>query len=686
MNARQSLFNQIKSGAFALMTPQEIASRLRLGRREASAIRAHLYALVRSGELLADKRERFGTAKQFGALEGKIAGNERGFAFFSPFDGSGDLFVPASSLHGALHGDTVLCFHRENTEDEGEVLAVISRGMSEVVGTYCREGRAGYLLPAERRFSSRVFIPAGRQKNAKNGDKTVVKIVSYRDGPVGEVLAVLGKSRDLFVEEEALIRSHSLHTQFPQEVLAAAAKQEQRRPLPEGREDLRSELIITVDGEDTRDIDDAISVSREGGVYRLGVHIADVSHYVARGLPIDREAYARGTSVYFPDRVLPMLPPALSNGICSLNEGVDRLALSCLMTVDRKGNVLNSRIVPSVIRSRHRMTYAAVMKLYERDAAAAAEYPDLIPFVDTAMELTKILKQARAMRGSVSLELRETKILFENGQISIPEHPRELAHEMIEQFMVLANECVARYMAEMNVPAVFRVHERPSPEKAEEFAGFLEQLGLSARFDPEHVEPADYSRVLSSLEGSPLASVVNRVMLRSMMKAAYSPNNVGHFGLASDCYCHFTSPIRRYPDLVVHRIVKETLQNAEKAREMFQNFVGEAAAQSSRCEREAQEAERDVDALYICAFMQDKIGEVYDATISGVTSFALFAELSNSVEGIIPLETLDCGSYRLDERGMTLIGGGEQYRIGKAVKVEVTGVDLGSRRVQFKLV
>ncbi len=682
MDARTSLLKQFQNGAFALLTPNEIAYRLRLGRREMLAIRSHLVALVRSGELLEDKRGRFGTAKQFHAVEGTVCGNERGFAFFSPIGGGRNLFIPASSLAGALHGDTVLCYHRENTEDEGEVLAIISRGLTEAVGTYRREGRAGWIEVDDRRYCARVFIPAGLHGGAGDGDKVHAAITSYRDGPTGKVLSVLGRSGDLATEEEALIRSHSLRTQFPEEVLKEAARQEQRTPSPASREDLRSELIITVDGEDTRDIDDAISVTKDGGVYHLGVHIADVSHYVSAGGALDREAYLRGTSVYFPDRVLPMLPPALSNGICSLNEGVDRLTLSCFMTVDRKGNVIKSRVAQTIIRSRHRMTYGEIKKLYERDMETADKFPDLVPFVNTAMALTRILKEARQRRGGVNLMSEEPQITVLGGRIDVSKRTDDLAREMIEQFMVLANECVARYLEEKNLPAVFRVHERPSAEKAEGFADFLADLGLAADFDPEKVAPADYSRVLARLEGSPLLPVVSRVMLRSMMKAVYSTANIGHFGLASDCYCHFTSPIRRYPDLTVHRAVKAALA-AENTISMEK--TRDAAVQSTRCEREAQEAERDVDALYIAEWMRGKVGEIFPAVLSGVTGFALFAELGCGVEGMIPLETLPVGSYDYDDRAQLLSGGGRCYRIGDEVRVKVVGADLGSRRVQFQL-
>ncbi len=571
--------------------------------------------------------------------------------------------------------------------DEGEVLAVLERGYKEIVGTFRSERSGGMLHPDDRKFSDDIFIPSDRTKGASDGVKAVARILSF-DGrsPKGEIVEILGESGEFFVEEAAIIRAHSLKETFPDEVLASAERQALRDPMEqaEGRLDLRDELIITVDGEDTRDIDDAISIRKEDGKFYLGVHIADVTNYVTWHSPLDNEALSRGTSVYFPDRVIPMLPTALSNNICSLNEGVPRLTLSCLMTVDARGRVIGRSVRPSVICSRHRMTYKAVTAIANGDESACAQYPDLIGFVHTAVELTDILKNAREAKGGVALDVKEAKILFEDGVISIPDYERTVSHEMIEQFMVLANESVAAIMTEAKMPFVYRIHERPDPEKARDFLTFLREAGVHAKFDPSRVSPADYRDLLHTLEGDPIYSLVNRVMLRSMMKAQYSPENVGHFGLASDCYCHFTSPIRRYPDLCIHRIIKESLVSPEKARTKYKKFVTEASAKSSAAEKNAAEAERDVDALYIVAYMQDKIGEEYDATVSGVTSFGVFAELANTVEGLIPLETLPDDSYEYVEERFLLRGTKNSFHLGEGLRVRVAGVDWGSRRVLFQ--
>ncbi len=643
--------------------------------------------LYREGAILRDSSFRYGTKEQFHAKEGVLSANERGFGFFIPDDKKlSDLFIPRRALNGALHTDRVLaCGVGGRNGDEGEILAVLSRGKKEIVGVYRGNSRFGTLLPDDKKFTESVFIPAGNSKNCKNGMKAIARITDYGErGVSGEIIEVLGEDGDFFVEETALIRSHSLREEFPDDVIAEAERQA-AKPVNDfsARLDLRNELIITIDGEDTRDIDDAISLEKKGDKYYLGVHIADVTHYVARGGVLDKEAYARGTSVYFPDRVLPMLPKALSNNICSLNEGADRHTLSCLMTISETGKVISKKIVPSVIRSRHRMTYTDVTAISEGDRKTREKYPDLTDFVADAVTLTKILKRARERKGGVELDVKETKILFDNGKISIPEYERSISHEMIEQFMVLANESVATLMQEAETPFIYRIHERPSPEKANAFSEFLRDLGISVQFDPENVNPQDFKKVLQLSRNLPAYPVINRVMLRSMMKAAYSPENLGHFGLASECYCHFTSPIRRYPDLAIHRIIKDYLLQGGKSGTKYEKFVQEAAVQSSACERNAESAERDVDALYIVKYMSEKIGESYEATVSGVTAFGVFAELKNTVEGLIPLETLPDDSYELIESKFLLRGTKNSYRIGDRIRVKVAGVDWGARRVLF---
>ncbi len=694
MNAKYSLYQQIINGAFALCTSAQIAKKLHLKKREQIEIDKLLRELVKEGKLCADQFGRFGTPEHFCAKLGKLSGNERGFGFFVPNDGSGDLFIPRKRLNGALHGDTVYAIpvRSNRSDDEGEILTVVERGMTQIVGTYQIKNRqCGYVIPDERRWAQYVFIPSAKSKRAYHGSKVVARVTHYVEGraPEGEITEILGDGDDFFVEELALIRSHGLREEFPSEVLTEAEKASSS-PITQAdlvdRADFRELLTVTVDGEDTRDIDDAISIERVGEHYRLGVHIADVTHYVKQNSPLDKEAFARGTSVYFPDRVLPMLPKQLSNGICSLNEGVERLTLSCVMTVDQKGKVLSKKITPSVIKSRHRMTYTEVTALYEGDRLTREKYPDMVEFVQTAMRLTKILKNARERRGGVAMDVKEAKILYVDGKIIIPDYERTLSHEMIEQFMVLANESVATLMTQKKYPFVYRIHEKPNPEKAEGLFEFLREAGYNVKLHPENISPADYQQLLKSLVDTPIYATANKVMLRSMMKARYSPENVGHFGLASDCYCHFTSPIRRYPDLCIHRIIKESIADPEGGKKKFEKAVSAASVQSSECERNATEAERDVDALYCVAYMQDKIGESMEGTLSGVTSHGVYVELDNTIEGIVPIDCLPNDEYELIEEKFLLRGRKNAFRLGDRVLVKVVGVDWGARRTQFMLV
>ena len=689
MDAKRKLLQKICDGSFALLTDEEIARKLKLKGKAAKGVAELLHALVQEGELYCDLLGRYATAEQFGAMLGTISGNERGFGFFMPDDSSKpDLFIPHRALRGAYNKDVVLAFVKGGKMgDEGEVLAVLQRGYSEIVGTFRRERSGGILHPDDKKFSDDVFIPSDRTKGAADGVKVVARMLSYEGrSPKAEIIEILGESGDFFVEENAIIRGYGIREVFPEEVIAAAERQATKDPLAhlDGRVDLRGELIITVDGEDTRDIDDAISVRKEGDRYYLGVHIADVTNYVGWHSAIDQEALRRGTSAYFPDRVIPMLPTALSNNICSLNEGVPRLTLSCFMTIDQSGKVVERSVAPSVICSSHRMTYRQVTAIAQGDDETIRQYPDLVDFVKTAVELTNILKTAREKKGGIALDVKEAKILFEDGVISVPDYERTISHEMIEQFMVLANESVATLMTQRKMPFVYRVHESPSAEKAKDFLTFLREAGIRAKFDPSHISPSDYRNLLLGLEDSPMYSLVNRVMLRSMMKAHYSPENVGHFGLASECYCHFTSPIRRYPDLCIHRIIKESLIDEDKTRRKYKKFVAEAAEKSSVCEKNAAEAERDVDALYLVAYMKDKIGEIYEATVSGVTSFGLFAELANTVEGFLPFEMLPEDDYEFIEERFLLRGTRQTFRLGEVVRIRVVGVDWGSRRVQFQ--
>lgn len=696
MSASQQIFERFQDGSLENKTVQEICKILDIPYREKKRLVTLLDDLCEEGKLFQSESGKYGTIEGLGLIKGVLSGHERGFAFLIPDDREqfpNDLFLPRKHLHGALHGDTVLTERTNGLKgDEVRVVKILQRGYRQIVGTFRRDKRAGYLYPDEKKFSTEIYIPLSECFNIKNGVKAIAKITSYPYGkcPGGEIVEVLGEEDDFFAEELSIIRSYDLREEFPAQVEKEAEKQKSRGITAkdlENRRDFRDKLIVTIDGEDTRDIDDAVSLEKIGEDYLLGVHIADVSHYVTPRSALDNEAFERGTSVYFPDSVLPMLPRALSNGICSLNEREDRLTLSCIMRINKKGVVISHEIVEGVIRSTHKMTYKEVSKILEGEEETCKKYALVKDMVFLFAELTRILQEKREKKGSVSLDVKEAKILFDEAtnEITIPDHERPFSYQIIEAFMVLTNETVAQYMHSIEAPFIYRIHEKPNEEKATTFRAFAQTLGLKARFNAEDVKPYDYQNLLKSAEGLPIYSVLNRVMLRSMQKARYSPENVGHFGLASDCYCHFTSPIRRYPDLCIHRIIKEVINGKyAEAVEKYADFVERASTQSSDRERRAADAERDVDDLYKTMYMSERIDEEYDAVISGVTSFGLFAELPNTVEGFIPIETL-YGEYKFDEAHFRLLGSGENYAIGEEIRIKVVDVDFCRRRTEFRL-
>ena len=694
MSSKEKLFALFVDGTLAGKTVTEILKILQIPFREKNRVTVLLDELCDEGLLYLNDGGRYGTIEQLGLIKGKISGHERGFAFLVPVDKDKhekDFFIPHKNLHGALHGDIVLIEQVfDRSDDEGNVVKILERGYTKVVGIFRRDRHAGYLIPDEKKFATEIYIPLSTCFKIKNGVKAVAKITSYPRGkaPGGEIIEVLGDEDDFFAEELSIIRAYDLREEFPPRVEKEATRLSAKGIQPEellNRRDFRDKLIVTIDGEDTRDIDDAVSIEKDGEDYILGVHIADVTHYVGYRSPLDEEAFERGTSVYFPDRVLPMLPRALSNGICSLNEGEDRLTLSCLMRVNKKGVVIDSEIVEGVIRSTHRMTYTEVSKILDGDKKTCEKYPLVKDMVYLFAELTHILQEMRNKKGNISLDVKEAKIILtEDNEIKIPDYERAFSYQIIEAFMVLANETVAEYMRSIEAPFVYRIHEKPSEEKARTFQAFAQTLGLQARFHTDDVKPYEYQKILKSAEGLPVYSVLNRVMLRSMQKARYSHENMGHFGLASECYCHFTSPIRRYPDLCIHRIIKEIINGGyPQAVERYSGFVERAAKQSSERERRATEAEREVDDLYMTMYMSEHIGEEFDAVISGVTSFGLFAELPNTVEGFIPIETL-FGEYKFDAERFRLIGK-ETYTIGEELHVKVIDVDFERRRTEFRL-
>lgn len=624
------------------------------------------------------------------ALTGRLSGNAKGFAFFVNEAGGDDLFIPAKALHGAMHGDTVEVVKTGENRGSGEaeVVKILERGFSTIVGTYQKSGNFGFVLPDNTRISKDIYIPSERSMGAYDGQKVVCEIADYPDGrnPIGQITEILGKDGERGVDVLSVIRSYGLYEKFPKEVESEArqAPDRVREKETEGRKDFRDDLVITIDGDDSKDFDDAVCVKRDGNAYKLYVHIADVAHYVAAQSKLDKEAFKRGTSVYLCDRVLPMLPKELSNGICSLNEGEDRLTMSVVMDIDNEGNVIKHKICEGVIRSKHRMTYKNTAAILDGDAALCETYADVVPMLQDMDKLAQLLLFKRRKRGCIEFDLSESHIeIGEDGRVKdITRYPVLKSNQMIEEFMLAANETVAEHFAERKAPFVFRAHETPSLEKTQTLVNFLSALGITFRGDVNAPKPGDFSGMLASLDEK-VAPVVNRVTLRSMMKATYEPKNVGHFGLAAPFYCHFTSPIRRYPDLLIHRIMKDYFHNGESAFKKYAEFVGEASKRSSEREKLAENAERDVDDIKKAEYMSERIGNRYDGVVSGVTEWGIFVELDNSVEGLIRMGTLPGGDYVYNRDLMRLDNNRNSYRIGDKVKIIVDGVE-GSK-VSFKL-
>ena len=690
MEITERILNNIKNGKLAFKDINSICAALGLPKKAKGRVEGAIDRLVKEGALICE-RGLYGTPEQWGAFCGTVRGNARGFAFVTPDDKDrfdGDFFVSHRNLSGALDMDKVLAIPVRGTEDEARIIKILKRGRRVVVGVFEKDRRAGYVLPDKESYDSDVYIPLSLCGGAKRGDKVVAEITSYPAGKMvgGKIIEILGEDGDFDTEELGIIRSYELNEKFPDDVeMAAQAVAEQPVVLGD-RRNLRGLLTVTIDGADTRDIDDAVSLERTQTGYKLGVHIADVSHYVKFKSALDNEAYERGTSVYFPDRVLPMLPKALSNGACSLNEGEDRYALSCFMNFDSTGARVSYKVCESVICSDKRMTYDEVTSVLDGQTGDIS--PEICDMLKGMEELTLLLEKRRQQKGCVTLDVKEAHIYCdEKGEIVIPDFNRSISHRLIEQFMVSANEAVAEFLQKRKAPCLYRIHESPSPEKASVFFSFLNDLGERVKGNTEDISPKDFQRILSAVEDKPYASVVNKVMLRSMQKAMYCEDNAGHFGLASTCYCHFTSPIRRYPDLFVHRALKCVLHGeTEKAVKLYGRAAHEAAIHTSERERRADMAEREVDDLYKVVYMSERIGEEYEAVISGVIATGIFAELPNTIEGMIRPENLPPDNYEFYEGKFLLKGRKHSFRIGDIIKVKVVGCDYSSLRVQFALV
>ena len=685
---KAQLKSRFSEKIFEFRSESEIARILRVSPAERGFLKTALDALVAEGFIVLDKNRKYATAERVGAKRGKVQ-MKKDFAFFIPEDGSGDWFLSRKSLKDAQDGDTVLCrrsLKASASSDEGEVLTVLSRSAAAVVGIFLRMDGGGIAEPVNRKNFGDIYIEKGATLGAKTGDRVLIKITRFPErgyGGEGEITKIFPKESPLITEENTLLAEAGLPESFPEEV--EKESEENARFLIGGERENRTDhtglFTVTIDGADTRDLDDAISVRVDpDGTRELFVHIADVAHFVPRGGKTDREAFSRATSVYFPDRVIPMLPKVLSNGVCSLNEGEERLALTCRIVCDRAGTPLRSFLEESVIRNDRRLTYDEVNGILKGKSAD----PQLYETLKEMQRLAEAFSARRNARGAVDLDTVESAIYCKDGKISVTLRERGESERIIEEFMIAANEAVASFAARAGLPFVYRTHESPSEEKLAAFSAFLRGIGQSFTFDAEKILPEDFQRVLERCEDQPYGNAVRNVMLRSMQKARYTPQNKGHFGLASTCYCHFTSPIRRYPDLTVHRILKEAIHGGNA--ESFRDFCQKSALQSSEREVLAEKIERTVDDLYKTAFLSERIGEKFPATVSGVTAFGVFAEIGNGIEGLIFPEELPEDVYLFDAERLSLKGKKHSYRLGDPVEIEVKRCDLTERKIDFSVV
>ena len=644
-----------------------------------------------------EKTEKEKKSKQY---EGTFISNPRGFGFVEVEGLEEDFFVPEEFVGNAFHQDVVriqTIKGREGKRTEAMVMEILSHQITTVVGTYQKTGNFGFIIPDDKKITKDIFIPQGKDLHALHNQKVVCYLTGYGDmrhKPEGVIVEILGFPSEPGVDVTSIVKTFGIPTEFSTEVLLEA--ENVNHPVSakdvKGRLDLRKEVMVTIDGDDSKDLDDAVSLHKEGDYYILGVHIADVSHYVTERSALDEEARRRGTSVYLVDRVIPMLPTELSNGICSLNEDEDRLAMSCIMTIDGKGKVVDSKIAESVIHSTRRMTYTKVNCILEdEDPELIAEYSDLVPMFREMAELAKILNKRRHKRGSIDFDLPEAVIILdEKGRPKeIRAYERGTSNRFIEEFMLLANETVARYAFEHELPFLYRIHGTPDGEKIDSLNRFMGNFGHRLKGDPNEIEPKEIQRLMEDIKDTPEEEMLSRLVLRSMMQAKYDVECEGHFGLALKYYSHFTSPIRRYPDLQIHRILKQHLHGELKKKKLsyYEGALPVIATETSRLERRADETEREVDKLKKVQFIASYIDQEFLGVISGITKWGVYVELPNTVEGMIPIVSLEDDYYEFDEEHYCLVGErtGNTFTLGEPIRIIVKKADFETRTIDFEL-
>jgi len=701
--------NPIPSREFILQTLTEHGVPMEFGEvaraldleeeQDLEALERRLGAMVRDGQLVRNRRDAFCLVNKRDLIAGRVIGHPDGFGFVKPDDGGDDLYLYPKEMRGLFHGDRVVV--RVTGRDrrgrlEGSVVEVLERGTTSVVGRLYSESGVGFVTPDNKRLTHDVIIPSDRLMDASQGQIVVAEITDQptkRTQPIGRIVEVLGDHMGPGMETSIAMRAHDIPSQWPEEVQAQikAFTEEVPEAAKEGRTDLRDTPLVTIDGADARDFDDAVFCERKSKGWRLLVCIADVSAYVEPDSPLDREGFNRGNSVYFPDRVIPMLPEILSNGLCSINPRVDRLCMTCELYVSREGRVTRSRFFEAVMRSHARLTYDEVAAMIvDGDPELCERHAELLPHLHELYALFQALAEARAARGAIDFDTIETKFVFNDAKRieSIEPVQRNDAHRIIEECMLAANVAAARLFQRKKMPALFRIHETPKEEKLSDLREFLAELGLNL---PGGNKPTakDYGTLLQAVKGRPDAHLIQTVLLRSMQQAMYSSDNVGHFGLAYDAYTHFTSPIRRYPDLIVHRIIKHILAGGTAADlDYSKPELQQIGEHCSGTERRADEATRDAEDWLKCEYMRDKIGEEYDGTITSVQGFGIFVELDGVyVDGLVHITALDNDYYHFDPVGHRLTGErtGQVYRLGDRLRVKVAAVNLEDRKIDFVL-
>ena len=698
---KKTIYDFICDEFYVPMKIKEIAIMLNVPKEQRRELQEVLDELVCDGKIEVSAKGKYSKAEGK-YLTGIFTAHQRGFGFVTVPGEDEDIFIPEAQVNGAMHLDTVQVAVTKGASfekrREGSVVKILKRGMEQLVCYYEESKNYGFAVPDNPRFTQDIFIPKEHSMGAVRGHKVVVQITEYgKNGrkPEGKVVEILGHVNDPGTDIMSIVRGYDLPMEFPAKVLKQAERvpDEVSEADMAGRMDLRDWQTVTIDGEDAKDLDDAITLTKENGKYTLGVHIADVTNYVQEHSALDVEALNRGTSVYLVDRVIPMLPHKLSNGICSLNAGENRLALSCIMTIDEKGNVVDHTIAETVIKVDRRMSYNSVKKILEdKDEAERAKYEELIPMFELMQELAGILRKKRMSRGSIDFDFPETKIILnEQGKpVDIKPYDRNVATKIIEDFMLIANEIVAQDYFWQELPFVYRTHDNPDGEKIKKLATFINNFGYSIHIGQDEVHPKELQKLLIKIEGTPEEALISRLTLRSMKQAKYTTVSTGHFGLATNYYCHFTSPIRRYPDLQIHRIIKDNLRGRMDAKKIahYEKILDDVASHSSKTERRAEEAERETDKLKKVEYMSERIGECFEGVISGVTEWGFYVELPNTIEGLVHVTSLKDDYYHYDERSYELIGEttNHRYKLGQKVKVMVEATDKLLRTIDFCVV